>query len=96
MSQPSENLDILDNFTIINDDIQEEKNTLFDEDIIKKINLKQKISLKILGKINLGRYKRHGWKSTLPFYLFKCPKHGLQISYPMGWKKLLICSECIK
>ena len=33
----------------------------------------------------LGHFKRPGWRGKLPFYLFKCPIHGLVYDYPHGF-----------
>jgi len=40
--------------------------------------------------------KMPGWSGFLPFYHFKCSKHGDQISYPQGYKKILRRPECNK
>ena len=39
--------------------------------------------------------KMPGWSGFLPFYHFKCRKHGDQISYPQGHKEKLICPQCL-
>jgi len=39
--------------------------------------------------------KMPGWSGFLPFYHFKCHKHGDQISYPQGHKEKLICPQCL-
>jgi len=39
--------------------------------------------------------KMLGWSGFLPFYHFKCDKHGDQISYPQGYKKILRCPQCL-
>jgi len=62
---------------------------------IKTINLLKKIKIKLFGYARLGNYKLEGWKNPLPFYAFKCEKHGLQITYTTGWEKKLICNKCI-
>jgi len=39
--------------------------------------------------------KMPGWSDFLPFYHFKCSKHGDQISYSQGYKKILWCPQCL-
>ena len=29
-------------------------------------------------------------------YAFNCPKHGVKVSYPSGYRGRLICDECQK
>lgn len=55
----------------------------------------QKFLLRISGKIKIGSEKKVGWSSPLPLYAFICHKHGIQITYPNGWRETLICPECI-
>ena len=59
-------------------------------------NLLQKLKLNIFGKAMVGKYKDENWSGSLPLYIFKCQEHGLQLSYPMGWKKKLICIKCLE
>ena len=37
-----------------------------------------------------------GWKGPLPFYRFRCPKHGMVESYLHGYYEVLRCPECDK
>ena len=37
-----------------------------------------------------------GWKGPLPFYRFRCRKHGLVESSLHGHYKILRCPECDK
>lgn len=62
---------------------------------IKKINSFQKIKIKLFGKTLLGNIQVKGWKTSLPFYAFNCQQHGLQITYPTGWRKKLVCPTCL-
>jgi len=68
------------------------KQELREKDI--KLNLLQKIRLHIFGKVHVGEYKKKAWQSAMPFYAFNCKEHGMQISYPTGWKKILKCQIC--
>ena len=44
----------------------------------------------------IGHFMKEGWKRELPFYVFKCPKHGYVIDYPHGYNQRLECPECVK
>lgn len=44
----------------------------------------------------VGHYMKEGWKGELPFYLFKCRKHGYVVNYPHGFEEKLTCPECQK
>ena len=48
------------------------------------------------GYMYVGDEKLEGWKEPVPFYIFKCPKHGLVKTYKMGYGDVLICPECLK
>ena len=61
-----------------------------------KLNHLQKSILKLIGKVYVGDYQKDGWQESLPLYAFKCKEHGVQISYPTGWKKNLKCSSCFR
>ena len=54
----------------------------------------QRMKLRFFGIVNVGDRMDEGWSSSLPFYAFRCKKHGLQIGYPVGHAKLLLCPEC--
>lgn len=55
-----------------------------------------RLKLQLRGYVYIGEEKHEGWSGSLPFYLFKCPKHGLVKSYAKGHKKRLECPECLK
>jgi len=44
----------------------------------------------------MGEEKMDGWKDALPFYMFRCPIHGIVTAYAMGHRKLLVCPVCIE
>ena len=57
----------------------------------------QKLRLMIVGRVFVGMKKKPHWtKGKLPFYLFRCPKHGLVEDYPQGRYDQLRCPECDK
>ena len=60
-----------------------------------ELTLLQKFRLRLFGKSFIKNIRLNNWTDALPIYAFRCPMHGLQISYPMGWEKKLICEECI-
>ncbi len=59
-----------------------------------KLNLLEKILLHLFGKVYVGTFKKENWRSAMSFYAFTCKKHGVQVSYPNGWKKTLKCHTC--
>ena len=44
----------------------------------------------------VGHQTRPGWRGRLPFYRFRCPKHGLVESHLHGYAEILRCPECDK
>ena len=68
---------------------------LENEDVFLELGAWKKALLRIFGKLYVGDRQLDGWKSSLSFYAFRCPLHGIKFSYPTGWKKKLICPECI-
>ena len=62
----------------------------------KRLKLLERIKLQLNGYLYLGEQTKDGWSSSLPFYLFKCPKHGLVESYAKGYDDRLECPKCMK
>ena len=54
----------------------------------------KRVRLRLFGKVYLKMKRRPGWEHYLPFYIVKCPVHGLIETYPHGYDELLKCSEC--
>ena len=44
----------------------------------------------------VGYSTREGWSGALPFYSFKCEKHGLVCDYPHGHYLRLSCPLCVR
>lgn len=61
-----------------------------------KLTFWQKLQLKLSGHTFLEYRKRPGWRGHLPFYVFKCEKHGLMIDYPHGFDERLDCIKCFE
>jgi hypothetical protein len=62
----------------------------------KELSLLKKIRLRVFGKVFVEEYKAEEWNKSLPIYAFKCPIHGVQMSYPSGWKRVLKCPDCFR
>jgi len=61
------------------------------------MNQIQRLELLLTGKAFVGYRKLSPkWKEALPFYAFRCPKHGLVEDYPHGYHERLKCPECVK
>jgi len=42
----------------------------------------------------IGHRQTPGWRGSLPFYRFFCPKHGEVENYPQGHAEILRCPKC--
>jgi len=60
--------------------------------------VKRKLLHRLLSPLtNYVEHRKYpGWSGFLPFYRIKCPRHGEQITYPHGFRKTLVCLECLK
>lgn len=56
----------------------------------------QRIQLRLSGYVYIEHRTRPGWRGYLPFFAFKCEKHGLVVNYKMGEDEYLICPLCIE
>ena len=56
----------------------------------------QRLEIYLTGKAYLEHRKLPGWKGSLSFYIFRCPKHGIVEDYPHGYRERLECPECVK
>ena len=61
---------------------------------LNSISILKKLRIKIFGFTFFAKYQLPGWEEAQNFYIFKCDKHGLQVTYPSDWKKKLICPKC--
>lgn len=58
----------------------------------KKVRLNKfllRLALIFTSKIFVGRNAR-----SLPYYVFKCAKHGYQLDYPHGYEERIECMLC--
>ena len=62
----------------------------------KRIKLLERIRIQLQGHVYIGEEKKEGWKESVPFYMFKCPKHGYVKNYVKGFEERLECPECMK
>ena len=59
-----------------------------------KLSYVQKLKLWISGKVHLYDAESKSTGEKISLYIINCPIHGIQLSYPSGWRKTLNCSEC--
>ncbi len=59
-----------------------------------RLSLMQKISLALFGRARVGLRTREGWRGSIMHYAIKCPKHGVVVTYPTGFKGVLKCPKC--
>jgi len=45
--------------------------------------------------VPIGERRLPGWKGSLMFYVFKCPKHGIVVGRIYGYDDLPSCPNCI-
>ena len=64
--------------------------------VVSSLSFFQLAILMITGSFLVTNIRFEGWLDKLPLYLFKCKKHGYQLSYPHGHKKDLICQKCFQ
>jgi hypothetical protein len=58
------------------------------------LTLRQRIVLKLTGRAYVGHYAKPNWRGKLPFYVVRCKKHGLYVTYPQGYDGNLLCPRC--
>lgn len=59
-----------------------------------ELSLSQRIKLRLFGFSYVGERMEKGWSNSIPYYAFRCYKHGIQFGYPVGFAKSLLCPEC--
>ena len=61
-----------------------------------QVNLLNWVKMRLSGHDYVEHRQLEGWSGALPFYRFRCPKHGLVENYPMGYAEILRCPQCDK
>lgn len=61
-----------------------------------KLSIRQRLQIKLTGAAYLDHRTRLGWRDNLPFYAFRCPTHGLVVTYPQGYRQILMCPKCME
>jgi hypothetical protein len=64
--------------------------------IVSGLSFFQLLMLMIQGSVLIANLKLDGWRDKIPIYLFKCEKHGYQLTYPQGHMMRIICPKCAK
>ena|GEM_PF-2440983 len=75
--------------------LEEPRTTTIPKIVEPRLSQRQKLTLKIQGRVLLRYEKREGWARPLPIYAAKCSRHGLYEDYPHGWKEELECPKCL-
>ena len=61
---------------------------------MKEFSILDRIRLRLGLPVYVGHRRKPGWRGSLPFYAFNCPKHGVVVSYPHGYGEVLTCPRC--
>jgi len=59
-----------------------------------RLSVLQKLMLLVKGRLLVGCERRPGWSGSLPIYVFRCPRHGIQTDYNRGHYERLDCPLC--
>jgi hypothetical protein len=59
------------------------------------LSSRQKIMVKMSGRVLLRYEIRDDWVRPLPIYAAMCNLHGYYEDYPHGWRSELECPECL-
>ncbi len=62
---------------------------------VDKLSLLQKFKLHFFGHVKVDLLVENEQNVVLSYYVFRCREHGLQLSYLMGHKGLLMCPMCL-
>ena len=91
-----------DNEVLIEDLLNDESNSVIStrEELLKimgdyNVSFYQRIKIGIFKNVFINDIYLSENNLTISLYAFKCRQHGIQFTYPSGWKKVLLCSECI-
>jgi len=61
--------------------------------VIPKLGFLDSLKLRIFGYAYIGQFQEESWKGTLPHYIAKCGKCGIQIMRVRGsgWLQCPVC-----
>ena len=59
------------------------------------LSLWQRLKIRLGLAAYVGHRQMSGWRGPLPFYAFRCLKHGLVENYPSGYEQRLECPLCL-
>ena len=48
----------------------------------------QRIKIYLFGYAYVEHRQQPGWSGPLPFYMFRCPEHGIVVDHPHGYWEL--------
>jgi hypothetical protein len=61
-----------------------------------ELKLLDRLRLMLQGYVYLEDRTSPSWEKALPFYVFKCHKHGNVVDYTHGYSGKLVCPLCVK
>jgi hypothetical protein len=64
--------------------------------ILLNLSASQRFALITRKYLKIGLIQKENCMTRLTGYLFKCSKHGYQITYPSGFRPVLKCPTCIR
>jgi len=62
---------------------------------VDNLSLLQKFKLHFFGHVKVDLLLEGNQDVILSYYVFRCREHGLQLSYLMGHRGLLMCPVCL-
>lgn len=61
---------------------------------MSELNLRQRLILRLFGRVFLRNELRDGWLRQIPVYAAHCQEHGDFEDYPHGWSSRLDTPVC--
>jgi hypothetical protein len=61
-----------------------------------RLSFFQRVKLRLGGCVYVGDRMREGWRGPIPFYAFRCPRHGVVEDYEHGFSRYLCCPKCLE
>ena len=63
--------------------------------VVPELSLRQKFMLKISGYAFVRFQQPPGYRAPVAVYVVKCPKHGLFLDMPHGFRGYFDCEDCL-